>query len=70
MNHTRWKRRLLEVSLAGGILAGVSGCGDDIQHAGCLPPLANQNPDPCCYDLGAKPASTISTATSAARRST
>jgi hypothetical protein len=35
-----WKRRLFDLSLAGGALAGV----------GCLHQCCNANPDPCCYD--------------------
>ncbi len=40
-----WKRRLLELSLAGGMLAVAGGgCGDN----GPKIPLCNANPDPCC----------------------
>ena len=40
-----WKRRLLELSLAGGMVAvtATAGCGD-----GPNIPLCNANPDPCC----------------------
>jgi hypothetical protein len=40
-----WKRRILELTLAGGLLAGAAGC-DDGPHI----PLCNANPDPCCAD--------------------
>ena len=39
-----WKRRILELTLAGGLLAaGAGGCDD-----GPTVPLCNANPDPCC----------------------
>jgi hypothetical protein len=38
-----WKKRLVELALAGGMAAAISGCGPDV-------PLCNANPDPCCYD--------------------
>jgi hypothetical protein len=38
-----WKRRILELSLAGGMLAA-AGCGDN----GPGIPICNANPDPCC----------------------
>jgi hypothetical protein len=37
-----WKRRILELSLAGGMLAG-AGCGNSGPTF-----LCNANPDPCC----------------------
>jgi hypothetical protein len=40
-----WKRRLLELALAGGLGSGVS-CG------GVGVPQCNANPDPCCLDDG------------------
>ena len=40
-----WKRRILELSLAGGLLATAGGCGGD---GGPVIPLCNANPDPCC----------------------
>jgi hypothetical protein len=36
-----WKRRLFELSLAGGAMSCFQGCW---QHC------CNANPDPCCYD--------------------
>jgi len=36
-----WKRRLVELSLAGGALSCFPGC---LQHC------CNANPDPCCVD--------------------
>jgi hypothetical protein len=36
-----WKRRLIELTIAGGLLA--SGCSD-----GPTIPVCNANPDPCC----------------------
>jgi hypothetical protein len=40
-----WKRRILELTLAGGIVAGAgSGCSDSTPKI----PLCNANPDPCC----------------------
>lgn len=39
-----WKRRLLELSLAGGMLAATAGCGDNGPNV----PICNANPDPCC----------------------
>ena len=39
-----WKRRILELSLAGGLLGAAGGCGD----TGSNIPLCNANPDPCC----------------------
>ena len=38
-----WKKRILELSLAGG-LAASAGCGDTGPHI----PVCNANPDPCC----------------------
>jgi hypothetical protein len=42
-----WKRRLLELALAGGLGSGVS-CGG----VGVGVPQCNANPDPCCRDDG------------------
>ena len=38
-----WKRRILELTLAGGLATGAAGCPD-----GPHIPLCNANPDPCC----------------------
>jgi hypothetical protein len=35
-----WKRRILELSLAGGLIAGAGGCGDNGPNI----PLCNANP--------------------------
>ncbi|HEX8952249.1 MAG TPA: hypothetical protein VF997_09000 [Polyangia bacterium] len=42
-----WKRRLLELSLAGGMLAAAGGCDHTPTTVGPIP-LCNANPDPCC----------------------
>jgi hypothetical protein len=50
-----WRRRIIELVLAGGTLAG---CGDkptvitnnfeQVDMAMPYPPVCNANPDPCC----------------------
>jgi hypothetical protein len=39
-----WKRRILELTLAGGVLASSAGCDNGFI------PSCNANPDPCCSD--------------------
>jgi hypothetical protein len=43
-----WKRRILELTLAGGVFA-LGGCGDDTTSGGNIDAfICNANPDPCC----------------------